>query len=149
MAILETARFEIPLLATGQAHKELFHNEALARIDFLLHPIAQAIETDPTSIVPAVGQAWLIGSGATNEWLGHDEKIAGWTGNGWLYIAPLALMRVYIESTGSIAVYRGGWELTGAIDGPSAGAVIDTEARSAIDSILEALQAQGIVQSGA
>ena len=57
MALLETARFNIPLLAAGQAHKELFHNEALARIDFLLHPIVQAIETDPAAIVPVAGHA--------------------------------------------------------------------------------------------
>jgi len=148
MAILETARFEIPLLAAGQAHKELFHNEALARIDFLIHPIVQAIEADPTAIVPVPGQSWLVGPGATNDWQDHDDQIAGWTGNGWLFIAPLALMRVYVESLDNFAVYRGVWQLMEAVASPAAGTVIDAEARMAIDSILAALEAQGILMSG-
>ena len=148
MATLETARFEIPLLASGQAHKELFHNEALARIDFLIHPIVQAIESDPAIIEPLPGQSWLVAPGATNDWLGHDDQIAGWTGNGWLFIRPLVLMRIYIESTENFAIYRGSWQLTEAVANPTAGAVIDTEARLAIDSILAALSAQGILMSG-
>ncbi len=149
MAILETARLELPLLAAGQAHKELFHNEALARIDFLIHPIVQAIETDPTTITPIPGQCWLVGPGATNDWLGHDDQIAGWTGNGWVFITPLAMMRAYIESIDNFAVYRGYWQLADTIGSPAGGAVIDAEARTAIDSILVALEAQGILQPGA
>lgn len=147
MAILETARFEIPLLAAGQAHKELFHNEALARIDFLIHPIVQAIESDPVNIVLIPGQSWLVAAGATNDWLGHDDQIAGWTGNGWLFITPMQMMRVYIESTDNFAVYRDSWQLVEAVANPEAGAVIDSEARLAIDSILAALVAQGILMS--
>lgn len=148
MAILETARFEIPLLAAGQAHKELFHNEALARVDFLIHPIVQAIESDPANIVPIPGQSWLVAAGATNDWLGHDDQIAGWTGNGWLFITPMQMMRVYIESTDNFAVYRDSWQSVEAVANPEAGAVIDSEARLAIDSILAALVAQGILMSG-
>ena len=147
--MLETARFEIPLLAAGQSHKELFHNEALARIDFLVHPTVQAIETDPTAIVPIAGQSWLVGPGALNAWLDHDDQIAGWSGNGWLFIRPQALMRVFIEAHDSFAVYRDSWQLTDGIANPAAGAVVDTEARQAIDSILAALQEQGILPSSA
>lgn len=148
MALLETARFEIPLLAAGQAHKELFHNEALARIDFLIHPTVQAIETDPTTILPVPGQSWIVGTGATDAWQDHDNQIAGWSANGWLFFAPLALMRVYIESTDDFAIYRGSWQLTAEVGAPVAGSVIDVEARSAIDSILAALEAQGILKTG-
>tara|TARA_R110002033_G_scaffold85410_9_gene135719 strand:+ start:196 stop:645 length:450 start_codon:yes stop_codon:yes gene_type:complete len=147
MALLETARYEIPLLATGQAHKELFHNEALTRIDFLLHPTVQAIEVDPTAIVAVPGQSWIVGTDAIGDWLGHDDQIAGWTGNGWLFIPPQALMRVYIETFDNFAVYRSSWQLSSPINSPTSGAVVDVEARNAIDSILAALQAQGILQS--
>ena len=127
----------------------MFHNEALARIDFLLHPTVQAIETDPTALVPVAGQSWLVGPDATNDWLGHDDQIAGWTGNGWLFMAPVALMRMYIGSIDKFAVYRGGWQVTEAVAGPTGGSVMDSEARVAIDSILAALQAHGILTSGA
>lgn len=148
MADLKTPRFAIPLLASGQAHKELFHNEALSRVDFLMHPIVQSIETDPANVVPVAGQAWLVGSGGVNAWLDHDDEIAGWTGSGWLFFAPPTSMRVYIESEDIFAIYRGSWQMHASIGSPAAGAVIDVEARSAIDSILDALLTHGIVQSG-
>lgn len=135
-------------MPAGQAHKELFHNEALTRIDLLLHPTVQAIETDPAIVVPDAGQSWLVGPGATGEWLDQDDKIAGWTGNGWLFISPLPLMRIYVESIDSFAVYRGAWHLSDAVAGPAGGSVIDIEARVAIDSILVALAGQGILTSG-
>ncbi|MGB5484861.1 DUF2793 domain-containing protein [Parasphingorhabdus sp.] len=148
MALLETTRFEIPLLAAGQAHKELFHNEALTRIDFLIQPAVQAIETDPTTIAPLPGQSWLVGPSATEDWLDHDDEIAGWSGNGWLFLKPQAWMRVYIESANAFAIYHGFWQLAAEVPSPVAGSVIDVEARSSIDSILAALEAQGILKSG-
>jgi len=108
----------------------------------------QAIETDPTVIVPAAGQSWLVGPGATDDWLDHDDQIAAWTGNGWLFIEPLPLMRVYVESIDNFAIYRGSWQLSDEVASPVAGAVIDAEARIAVDSILAALEAQGILMSG-
>ncbi|MEH6701465.1 DUF2793 domain-containing protein [Parasphingorhabdus sp.] len=148
MALLETARLELPLLAAGQAHKELFHNAALARIDFLIHPVVQAIETDPTTITPVAGQSWLVGSGATDDWLDHDDQIAGWSGNGWQFFSPLPSMRVYIESADNFAIYRESWQLAIEVGSPVAGSFIDAEARGSIDSILTALEAHGILKFG-
>jgi hypothetical protein len=113
----------------------------------LIHPIVQAIETDPTAIVPVLGQSWLVGPGATNDWQDHDDRIAGWSGNGWLFIAPLALMRVYVESLDNFANYRGCWQLTETVASPDSGTVIDIEARMAIESILNALLEQGMLKS--
>lgn len=148
MTLSRTARIELPLLAVGQSHKELFHNEALARLDFVLHPHVQAIESDPSSLVPENGQSWLVGADATDAWAGREDQIAGWTGNGWLFIAPLAFMRVFVESIDSFATYREAWQLNDAVTSPSGGSVIDTESRFAIDSLLAALQEQGILKPG-
>lgn len=42
----QTPRYKLPLLAIGQAQKELFHNEALILLDFLIHPIVSAKHAD-------------------------------------------------------------------------------------------------------
>lgn len=148
MTILKTARIKLPLLAVGQSHKELYHNEALARLDFVIHPHVQAIESDPTTLVPVSGQSWLVGANATDVWLGREDQIAGWTGNGWLFIAPLTWMRVFVESIDNFVTYREGWQLTDVVASPSGGIVIDAESRLAIDSLLMALQNQGILNPG-
>ena len=43
MTTITTSRFALPLLAAGQADKELTHNEALACLDILLQPVVQAV----------------------------------------------------------------------------------------------------------
>jgi hypothetical protein len=60
-----TARLSLPFIMPGQAQKELYHNEALARIDMALHAAVegQPLATPPAD--PAVGQGWIVGGGAT------------------------------------------------------------------------------------
>ena len=55
-----TPRFALPFILPGQAQKELFHNEALVRIDLALHP---AVEGAPAAAPPAdpeEGRCWVV-----------------------------------------------------------------------------------------
>ena len=55
-----TARLGLPLLATGQAGKEVTHNEALALIDLALGAGVAAIGPDSPPAEPVVGQTWIV-----------------------------------------------------------------------------------------
>ncbi|MEP2103204.1 MAG: DUF2793 domain-containing protein [Parasphingorhabdus sp.] len=146
MTIFETPRFSLPLLAAGQAHKELFHNDALLLLDFLIHPVVQAVADDPQDLSPAAGQCWLIGPAAVAEWSGKDNQIAGWSDGGWHFIKPQETMKIMvIESKQSALYHDGNWRLIPAIDVPAGGAIVDIEARSTIDSILNALRITAIL----
>lgn len=146
MALFETARFALPLLATGQAHKELFHNEALILLDFLIHPTVQAVADDPQSISPMVGQCWLVGHAAVAEWSGKDGEIAGWSDGGWHFIKPQESMKIIVTENKQSAIYQDGdWQFVETIAPPSGGPNIDFEARSAIDSILLVLRKAAIL----
>ncbi len=146
MTTLETPRFALPLLGVGQAHKELFHNDALLLLDFLVQPTVQEVANDPDVLLPVQGDCWLVGADAVSEWSGREDQIACWSTGGWRYIQPRESMKVVLLSDRSSAVYSGAaWQFMAQIGGPVAGITIDSEARTAIDSILEVLRAAEIL----
>lgn len=146
MTILETPRFALPLLSVGQAHKELFHNDALLLLDFLIHPVVQAIVDDPSSLSPVEGDCWLVGPAAVGDWNGRIDHIAGWSDGGWHFIKPQESMRIILQSDQSSAIYGdGAWHFPEQVDAPAGGLTIDSEARNAIDSILAVLRTAQIL----
>ena len=141
MSPLQTARFSLPLLSPGQASKEVFHNEALSLIDFLLHLVVENLADDPQLLSPVEGQCWLVGTSPLGEWQEHGDDIAGWTNGGWRYVSPLENMRIIVAGDSKTLIYRNNiWESVNAIVSPDGGQNIDAEARIAIDSILDVLQ---------
>ena len=86
---------------------------------------------------------------------------------GWRFIAPIEGMTAYVRSSSVWAVYRtGAWELgilrgsnvtiggqqvigarSSAIAGPTGGSVVDTEVRSAVGQILNALRLHGLIET--
>ncbi|MGE0180226.1 MAG: DUF2793 domain-containing protein, partial [Sphingomonas sp.] len=150
-----TARFTLPLIAPGQAQKELHHNEALAAIDALVHASIKGAATDPPAD-PAPGDAWIVAAEATGLWSGQSDSLAAWTAGGWRFLQPVAGMTAWNQSAGCWAHWSGAEWIQGAwpvatliIDGeqvvgprqpdipsPSGGSTIDLEARSAIDLLI-------------
>ena len=138
-----TKRHSLPNLYVGQAQKELTHNESLARIDALLHPVAEAkLAAPPVGLTDTSdGQCWLIDSAATGAWAGLTGQLARWSGGSWRYIMPVAGMTIWLASEGKRIFYiAGAWVEPSAIDNPIGGTVIDVEARAAIVAILEHLR---------
>ncbi|MDK2766137.1 MAG: DUF2793 domain-containing protein [Sphingomonas sp.] len=163
-----TPRFALPLLHAGQAQKELFHNEAVAGIDALLHPEVEAVGTDVPPATPEPGQAWIVGTAPTGDWAGHGDEIACWTDGGWRFAVPRTGMTVWAESLTQPVRYRAGtgWEIGviaarrievdgvqvigargEAVATPAGGAIVDDQARAAIAGILDALRAHGLIAS--
>lgn len=158
-------RFALPLLQAGQAQKEMFHNEALARIDALLHPAVASIATDTPPTSPIIGDAWIVGPGSSGAWAGKMGDIACWTGGGWRFLSPKAGLKVWLLDAGCWAWHDGSaWQSgalpsggllvdgiqvvggrQGAIVTPSGGTTIDTEARGAIALILAAMRQHGLI----
>lgn len=139
-----TARFDLPLLFAGQAQKENFVNEMAARVDTLLHLAIEGEQAAPPAS-PVDGQAWLVASGATGDWTGQTGKIAARQAGNWLYAAPRDGMKLLNRATEQEIRFSGGWKVAMRPSVPSTGAVVDSEARSAISAILTALTTAGIV----
>lgn len=160
-----SARLGLPLIAAGQAQKETFHNEALILIDALVQARVEsmALATPPSS--PAIGRCWIVAAGASGGWTGQAGAIAAWSDGGWRFVSPIDGMAVW-SADDDVWLYRraGTWvkgelpvtkvvvagqqvvgERGGAIAAPSGGTTVDTEARSTIAAILDALIAHGLI----
>lgn len=160
-----TTRLQLPLLASGQAQKDVYHNEALVRLDAALAPSLMGASATPPS-VPDDGEAWRVLPEATGAWAQHSDEIATWYPGGWTFFRPLPGYIAWDQPAGSHIVFDGtdwresGWpvrtvEVSGkqvlgprrpAIVGPSGGAVVDAEARVAIAALLAAARAHGLIE---
>jgi len=163
-----TARLDLPLIAPGQAGKEITHNEALSRLAILVQPIVMTVGVTTPPPDPLPGQAWIVGAAAEGIWAGHDLAIAGWTDGGWRFVSPEEGMTAWVVADQLAARFlEGDWrigELRGrqlfidgsasigapqpAIADPVGGTNIDLESRSSIAGILDALRYHGLVERG-
>lgn len=162
-----TARLGLPLLAAGQAQKELWHNEALALVDLAVAPAVRELGVDAPPPEPVPGEAWVVGEAPVGAWAGRAGAIAGWTGGGWRFVAPFEGLSVWIATKGVDARYIGGAWVVGelsarrvVVDGkpvlgprqpavadPKGGTAVDGPAREALAGVLAALRAHGLIDA--
>jgi hypothetical protein len=160
-----SARFDLPFLQAGQAQKEIWHNEALAVIDVLLHPVAQDFGVDTPPSAPTAGQCWILGTAPIGAWEGRAGSIAAWTGGGWRFVAPREGLSAWVADENMLARHDGttwtvgimsaarydvgGQQVVGnrqaAIADPTGGTTIDLPARAAISGILATLRTHGLI----
>jgi hypothetical protein len=161
-----SARFGLPFILPGQAQKEMFHNEAVAAVDSILHP---AVETSPAAdppLAPSVGESWIVADGATGAWAGKAASLATWTAGGWRHAQPVEGMLVWNKAAGlwmrwtgtqwsagilpASAIHIGGQQVVGArlaeVATPSGGTVIDQQARAAIAALIATLKSHGLTE---
>lgn len=165
MTMDATVRWDLPLLFAGQAQKEIYHNEAIARIDLLMHPRAESADLAEPPSTRAVGQCWIVATSAVGEWNDRGGHFACWTEGGWRFVAPRAGLTIEVADRGHKLRYDGvAWrdgEMRGEglyiadkqvvgpraepIADPAGGGVVDAEGRAALAAILSALRAHGLI----
>lgn len=160
-----TDRWQLPMLFAGQAQKEIFHNEALIRIDMLLHGRAESADLASPPDMPPAGSCWIVAADAGGAWAGRGGLLACWTEGGWRFIAPQAGLRLMVADRGHVVEYDGAIWRDGPVRGDrlflndvqiigprqpgiadvAGGVVADAEARAAIGAILAALRGHGLI----
>lgn len=161
----QTSRHGMPLLASGQAQKEVTHNEALNVIDrrMQMSVVSRRLAAPPEPVT--TGAAFIVPADATGAWAGQQNRIASFDGFGWTFDEPRAGWLAWIEDEGVLGVFDAGWSagawpvtslriggrvVLGAeaatVSAPAGGAAIDLESRRAIEEILAALRVQGLIQ---
>lgn len=146
-----TARLALPLLAPGQAQKEVTHNEALTAIDALLQGIVEAVGVNAPPATPPLGASWIVGPAPTAAWAGRGGHVASWTAGGWRFQPPLEGMALAVRGSRFPARRTAaGWEQPSpatAVPNPTGGTTVDAEARGALTAVLDALRSNGLIAS--
>lgn len=127
----------------GQAQKEFFVNEALARLDALVQATVLDERAQPP-VQPQPGDAYLVAAGAEGAWQGEDGTIAVYQATHWLFQPPVRGASVRRLDTGQVCIYSNGWTTAPEPVEPSGGTTIDAEARVAIAALIAALRHSGI-----
>lgn len=161
----ETIRWALPLLAAGQAQKEITHNEALLAIDRVLQlaVVSRSVSVPPASA--AAGAAYVVGDTPIDAWADSAGTIATFDGSGWVITSPRPGCLAWVADEAQFIVFdgsawsRGGWPAQGlrigertvlaappvAVDAPAGGTTIDSECRQALNALIAALRNQGVV----
>ena len=140
-------RHGLPYLFPGQAQKEAFVNEALARLDTLVQAtVLDEREQPPGTAQP--GDAYLVAADAGGDWQGQDRAIAVWLGSNWLFAPPVEGASVRRLDTGQMLIYSDGWNAALEPAEPTGGTTVDAEARAAIAALISALRHSGIFPAG-
>lgn len=129
-------------MLAGQAQKEFFVNEALARADMLLQAAVTG-EADAPPAEPANGECWLVGDAPSGAWTGYAGSLACFQSGAWRFALPSAGMRVHDRQTGQSLLYSDGWQRPATPATPTGGTT-DSEARDTITTLIEALKTAGL-----
>lgn len=141
-----TPRLGLPLLAAGQAQKEITHNEALVLIDSLIGAVVEGAGTAAPPTDPAVGQCWAVGDAPTGGWAGMAGSLACWTAGGWRFCTVPEGYPVRLAGGGAIVRRTAsGWVSTSTVAAPSGGTTIDVECRAVLEQLRVAMAANGLI----
>lgn len=84
----DTPRLSLPLLAAGQAQKHVTHNDALTRLDALVHlSVASRTQGTPPA-TPTELLAYIVPPGGSGAFAGRDHQLALYEDGGWTFLTP-------------------------------------------------------------
>lgn len=107
-----SANLALPYLLPSQAQKHVTHNAALRRLDILVQLVVEGFAATTPPALPAEGEIWALGSGATGVWTGQDGMLAAWVDAAWDFVTPLEGWRAFGRSDAKMRLHTAGdWTL--------------------------------------
>ncbi len=133
-------------------------------VDRLLHVAIVTRTLTAPPVAPVAGSAYIVPAGATGAWSGQADAIASFDGFGWSFVPPVAGTLAFISDEDCVAIFTTAWSdgawparslrIAGrvmlgaapvAVAAPDGGTIIDSQSRTAINGLIAALQAQGVL----
>lgn len=159
----ESPRLALPLIAAGQAQKDVTHNEAVLALDRLVALVVASRSLTVPPPAPQSGACYIVPSAGTVAW-GHPAgTLLHWQGAAWLPVTPRDGQIALLSDENLMLIHRGSWQAQWPVAGlaiagrtvlavppvslaaPSGGTIVDSQARAMLAALLVALQHQGII----
>ena len=75
----------------------------ISRFGFHLSVLDRDLTSPPGS--PAAGDAYIVAASATGAWATHDDEVAVWDGDAWVFGEPRVGWLAYVEDEGKLCAY--------------------------------------------
>lgn len=92
----DTPRLSLPLLAAGQAQKHVTHNDALIRLDGLIHLTVDSRTLAAPPASPTALSAYIVPAGGSGAFAGRTDQIALFEDGGWTFLVPRAGWQAWV-----------------------------------------------------
>lgn len=93
-------------LSSGQTSKEIYHNQALRKIEgFSVRVLDKDLATPPGS--PADGDAYIVAGSPTGAWVGHATHVALYLGTSWVFLTPPSGIIVGVADEAKAYIFNG------------------------------------------
>jgi len=104
----ETIRLKLPWIMPSQAQKHVTHNEALVKLDALIHLCVEARNVDVPPENAVEGTCFIIGAAPAGIWTGHQGNIAiSCGGDVWDFLAPFTGLQAYVKAEQTFVFHTG------------------------------------------
>jgi len=103
----DTVNLGLPCIEGSQAQKHVTHNDALRILDTLVQLAVLDRDLSAPPVSPAEGERWIVKSGATGAWTGHDNAIAAWQDGGWQFSMPQLGWCAFVADEGTLLAWNG------------------------------------------
>lgn len=107
----DTTNLNLPYILPSQAQKHVTHNEALQRLDALVHltVLSRTATSAPASAVN--GSRYIVAGNEAGLWEGHERDIASYENGSWQFYQPNIGWLVWVADENQLAVWSGDdWE---------------------------------------
>ena len=110
MTDLESLHLKLPYLAAAQAQKHVTHNDALRRLDGLVQLAVRASSLADPPEAPDEGDRYIVATGGTGTWAGHDGDVANFVDGAWDFDTPEVGWLAFDVAAGVLLAHQtSGW----------------------------------------
>jgi len=102
-----TPRLSLPLLAAGQAQKHVTHNDALTRLDALIHLVVDSRSQAAPPPVPTELSAYIVPDGGSGLFAGRVDQVALFEDGGWTFLTPRPGWQAWVADEGEHNLWTG------------------------------------------